>query len=363
MSIESKVHSSISGPKVAPLTGFDAKDYPQLKMIGIDIGNPQRMMAAMDAIQPSITVPSVGAPIQFLQSWLPGLVDIVTQARVIDEIVGIQTIGDWADEEIVQGTREFLNAPQLYGDYTNMPKASANINWEKRTIVRFEQGISVSTLDQERMAKTRVDLASSYRESAALGLEIVRNSVGFFGFNSGANFTYGFLNDPNLLPYNTVPATGTGTSTTWATKNFLQIVADLRQMISGLRTQSGANVDPEKVNLTLVLPTNVVDYLGVTSDFGNSVRDWLTETYPKIRVVSAPELNAANAGANVGYLFADAVPGTSTDGGQTFIQMVPAKFKVLGVQQMVKGYDEDFTNATAGVLCKRPVFVYRVTGI
>jgi len=49
----------------------------------------------------------------------------------------------------------------------------------------------------------------------------------------------------------------------------------------------------------------------------------------------------------------------STDGGKTFIQPVPAKFQVLGVQQLTKGYEEDYTNATAGIMVKRPWAVTR----
>jgi len=109
--------------------------------------------------------------------------------------------------------------------------------------------------------------------------------------------------------------------------------------------------------------TDSVDFLTVTSDFGISVRAWLTDAYPKVRVVSAPQLNNANGAENVFYMFADNVQDMSTDGGATFIQMVPAKFQVLGIQQLAKAYEEDFSNATAGVMCKRPFAVVRFTGI
>jgi hypothetical protein len=79
--------------------------------------------------------------------------------------------------------------------------------------------------------------------------------------------------------------------------------------------------------------------------------------------VSAPQLNGANGGSNVFYLFADAVQDLSSDDGRAFAQIVPAKFQVLGVQQMAKGYEEDYSNATAGIICKRPFAVVRYTGI
>jgi hypothetical protein len=63
------------------------------------------------------------------------------------------------------------------------------------------------------------------------------------------------------------------------------------------------------------------------------------------------------------YLFADRVMDDSTDDGRTFLQVVPAKFMVLGVSQLTKAYEEDYSNATAGVMCKRPYAVVRRSGI
>ena len=110
--------------------------------------------------------------------------------------------------------------------------------------------------------------------------------------------------------------------------------------------------------------------MSVTTDFGVSVRDWITQTYPKMKIVSAPELSGANVVPNpdedVFYLFAEQISAEidgSTDGGETFAQMVVTKFTTLGVEKRAKTYVEDFSNATAGTLCKRPWAVVRFTGI
>jgi hypothetical protein len=71
----------------------------------------------------------------------------------------------------------------------------------------------------------------------------------------------------------------------------------------------------------------------------------------------------ANGGANVAYLFADSVDDGGSDGGATFVQIVPAKFQALGTEKQAKGYIEDFSNATAGIMVKRPFAVQRLTGI
>ena len=363
--MKSKIHSSIPARSFAAFDSFDVADYAELgEKLGIHLDNRtiSNMMAyAMDELQPLVTTASVSTPVQFLQEWLPGFVKVITAARNIDEFIGLDIVGSWEDEQVVQGIVELAGNALPYGDSTNVPLASWNTNYNYRTVVRFEQGMMVDRLEEARSAKQRIDSAGEKRESCALQLEIERNRVGFFGYNNGANQTYGFLNDPNLGAY--IPVLPGVAGTEWSVKTFLEITRDIRTAIVALRTQSQDNINPEKVNLTLAVATNSVDWLSTTSDFGISVRDWLTKAYPNVRVVSAPELNQANGGQNVFYLYADAIADRSTDNGKTFIQPVPAKYKTLGVQQLAKGYLEDYSNATSGSMCKRPWAVVRFTDI
>ena len=371
------VISNINARNIKSLQNFDHNQFRSLPKLGINLNEhivkqmydghkhliKMQQMHATDELQPTVTTGSLGTPVQFLQNWLPGFVAVLTAARKIDDLVGIMTTGAWEDEQVVQGVLERTGTSQVYGDYTNIPLSSWNTNFNYRTVVRFEEGMKVGVLESARAARLRIDDSGTKREAAALALEIIRNSVGFVGFNDGDNNTYGFLNAPELGSYIPVPDNAAATSSLWSNKTFLEITNDIRLAIVQLRTQSQDNVDPEKVDLTLALPTNSVDFLTVTSDFGISVRAWLDQAYPRCRIVSAPQLNEANGSENVFYLYADSIKDMSTDGGQTFIQMVPAKFQMLGVQQLAKGYQEDYSNATAGLMCKRPFAVVRFTGI
>ena len=258
----SELHSHISARNVRPLVGFDASEYASLAKIGVHITprDVRDMMAAyasaetgMDALQGPITTPSITNPVQFLQNWLPGFVEIITNVRKIDEIIGITTAGQWEDEEIVQGVMEPMTGAVPYGDYTNVPLSSWNVNFNTRTVVRFEQGMSVALLEESRAARIKVSSADQKRQAATVGLEIQRNSVGFFGYNSGLNYTFGFLNDPNLSNYVEVAATGTGGLTTWASKAYLAIQQDLLTAFAALRAASGANIDPKKTPTTLAI--------------------------------------------------------------------------------------------------------------
>lgn len=360
-----KIHTSLPARSFAALQGFKAEEYQSLAKVGINFPGQrvnEMMKSAMDALQPTITTPSIGTPIQFLQEWLPGFVYVITAARNIDELVGLDIVGAWEDEQVVQGILEQVALAQPYGDVSNVPFSSWNTNFNYRTVVRFEQGMQVDRLEEARAARMRVSSSGEKRESCALSLEIERNRVGFYGYNNGANLTYGFLNDPGLPAYVPVPNGASGFPD-WARKTFLEIQKDILTAIAALRTQSLDVINPQKVNITLAVATAAVDQLGKTSDFGISVMSWLKTAYPRVRVASAPELDAANGGANVFYLYADSIQDRSTDNGRTFIQPVPSKFMVLGVQQLAKGYEEDYSNATSGVMCKRPWAVVRYSGI
>lgn len=368
---EIKTHLSAAtilanGPFV--MAADSVSEYRGLEALGIEFTD--RDVADMaqafgfdaNVLQPTVFSGTVAAPAQFLQNWLPGLVRAITTARRIDELVGITVGGEWSDEEVIQQSVESTGFAVPYTDMGNVPLASWNPSYERRTVVRFEQGFNVSRLEEDRTSRIPgMNTAAEKRVAALLSLEILRNRVGFFGYSGGLNRTFGLLNDPNLPAYANVATNGT--TTQWSGKTFLQITADLREALSALRTQSGDNIDPERTDVVLAIASNRVEFLTVTSDFGISVRDWLRQTFPRVRVVSVPEFNAANGGANVFYLYAENVDDGSSDGGRVFDQIVPAKVKSLGVENRVKSYLEDYTNALAGVMNKRPWGVVRRSGI
>lgn len=358
--------SYIAARDVRPLHFTEHERYRDLERLGIafdsrDLTKMAAQYAQDSALTTPLTTPTITTPVQFLQAWLTGFVHIMTGARRIDDMVGIVVQGSWESVEIVQGVLEQTGNAVPYGDQTNVPLSSWNVNFERRTVVRFEEGMRVGRLEEKNAAAIRVSSADSKRQAAANALEIQRNRVGFYGYNNGLGRTYGFLNDPALPAYLPLP-NGAGGNPEWSTKTFLEITSDIRTTLSQLRTQSQDLIDPERTPITLGIATASVEFLSVTSDFGISVRDWLTKTYPRVRVVSAPELNAANGGDNVFYMFAETVADSGDDDDRTFIQVVPQKFMTLGVQQLTKAYEEDYTNATAGVMCKRPYAVVRRSG-
>ena len=374
----SKIHFALDGAQVRQVpVSFAQDNLPELmKKLGFgfdpDVAMDMARMYgakmpsfAMDSVQSNVTSQTIPGLIQFFQNWLPGQVFVMTAIRQIDELIGIATQGEFFDEQIVQEVLENTGYPRPYTDLGNTPLADFNITFVPRTNIQFEMGMLVGIKEEERNARIRVNAGQSKRESCGLVLEQIRNLVGFNGYNSGSNNTYGFLNDPGLSPYVSV-ANGASGSTLWSSKTFLEIQSDLLAAFQQLLTQSQGNIDAAKVPCVLALPTNAYTYLSRTSDFGISVRNWLNTNYPQLRIVQAPQLNFATgnvAGDGGFYVYAERVSDTSTDDGRVWLQVVPQKFRVLGVQKLIKGYQEGYANSTAGAMCKRPWAVVRYFGL
>ena len=334
-----------------------------LDRIGIDLNEAdfRRMAFAMDANL--VTTPSAATLLQFTQAWLPGTIRILTAARKLDDLLGERVVGSWEMGSVVQKVMESVGAAQPYSDHGNVPLSSYNATFEERDIVRFEQGFQVGALEDARAALMKDNAAGEKRDAAMMALEISRNRLGFYGYNSGSNRTYGLLNDPGLLPYVTVPA-GAGGSTKWMDKTFLEIVRDLRTAAAAIRVRSGGNIDPKKTPMTLAVGVTVIEFLSIPNDLGTTtVGEWIKENYPNWRVEDAIELDAANGGANVAYLYVEKVESTGDDAGQVIQQLIASKVHPLGIEKRVKTTVEDYTNALAGVMVTRPFAVYRMTGV
>lgn len=373
---EERFYSSARAKKPQKFTADQkaeiVKNYLNLDKYGISF-SPQVMqqihstLYSMDAAPVGLnaTTASITTPIQALQQWLPGFVLDLVQNRPIDDLVGYSSQGEWKDAEIVQKTMERTGSARPYTDYGNPPLAGFNINFERRSIVRHELGMTVGALESARGAAIQANVAEAKRIATARELEIVRNNIGFNGFNGGSNRTYGILNEPSLPDYNgTTPwATGGTGGAALVPASFNDIKNSLVSAFGLLHQRSGANIDTQRTPITIGIATSRYNLLSQVTDFGISVMDWLHKSYPLARVVSVPLFDQANGAANVFYMFAEEVGMSGTDDNRTFVQVVPTKFLTLGVDQRGKNYLEDYTNATSGVLLKRAYAVVRYSGI
>lgn len=313
---------------------------------------------AMDAAAPLQTTPTITNPVQFFQYWAPEAVEYVTQARTIDEIVGRTIAGSFEDEEIVTTALERTGKAQPYTDTANIPLASWNQNFVTRSIVRFEEGLEVGYLEAMRASRMRVDTQGQKKEAVAESLAIEHNNVGFYGYSNGQNKTYGLLNDPNLTPYRTV-AEGAKSLTSWASKTFLEITADIITAVGQLQTQLRGHFNPIRDTFTMSLSLASMQYLNTMNELGTkSVSTWIKETYPNVRIVASPEMDGANGGSNVFYLHADKIGRVDT-----IKQYVQDVLRLVGMEKKAKVILEDYASATAGIIVQQPLGIVRYSGI
>lgn len=329
--------------------------------------NKNAISVALDAgITQPVTTPSNGTPVQFLQEFLPGVVNVLTTVRKADMVAPVVTAGEWHLEEVVLKVMEHTATPQLYSDHGGVPLVSFNETYERRQVVRFEMGIQNNPLADARSAATGTSPGQEKRVALAEGFEILRNDIAFNGFNVGTGKTYGILNDPNLPAYVTV-ANGGGGNTTWASKTTVEIINDLATALRALEVQAGGHIDPTMNRVDLEIPLAFNSFLTQTDGSianGKTAMEWLKENYPMVQVVTVPQFTAANAGENVFYLKAVSVDNSGTDGGESIIQVVPAKMRAMGsVQNEKGGTTEGYTSAYAGVFTKRAYAVIRYTDI
>lgn len=362
MPTPSKVKLSLKPSEVRAFAMDAETSIETLSALGVNVPatlvKQIQVAYAQDASPDLLTGASTSTPIQFLQHFLPDVIRTVTQKRTIDQILGRDIAGTFSDEEIVATIIEPVGQAKPYGDKTNDSMIDWNPNFEKRTITRWGLGMEVGVLEEMRSSAMRINSASEKRTAIANAFAIEQNSIGFNGFNSGANRTYGLLNDPNLPNYVTV-STKTAGGTTWAVATFLEITNDIKAAMSALRTRSGSNFDPYADASTLVVASAAIDNLATVNALGTtSVKQWLAATYPNCRVENAPQFSGANGGANAFYVISDSI------GGRKVInQYVPDVFRLLGVQQKSKSFEESYACATAGVLLAQPLGVVRRSGI
>lgn len=353
---QSNLKLSIPAKDVHALDIMDA-DITEVTLDNFGIHYEQKAMDEFRAYAEDSATAASATPVQFLQHFIPEMIRVVTKARVADRLLGRDIAGAWEDEEVVQPITEGYGVARPYGDKTNHVSSEFNVNFEKRTIQRFEQDVEVGALEEARAAKMNVNAAATKRIAAAESLAIAANDVAFNGYAAGASKTYGILNDANLPNYTAV-AQGAAGYTAWSTKTFAEISNDIKTAMSALRVRSGSNFDPYNDECVLGIADAAVDYLATVNEHGLSVTQWIKETYKNCRIESVPQFSGANSAANVLYLFAEKI-GES----KVLRQNVQDTLRLLGVEKKSKGFIETYSNATAGVLLAQPIGLVRYTGI
>jgi len=330
--------------------------------LGISLDTAERNKSAiqhiLDSAIPSVLTGATATPTQFTQFWYAETVQTMIRAMRIIEIMGIETGGDLTTSEIVRTISESVGTAKLRNpNSASIPTASFNVNYESRDVQILESGMEIDNITSAQLAQARINEVLEKHKSIAISHASSHNSIGFYGLAIADKKIFGLLNDPNLLPYTTVPV-GAGGATMWASKTAQEIYDDVVYMVDRLFEQSGNLVDALSSPTKLVLAGSAVQFLSKMNAIGtSSVRHLLKENYPLMEIMSAPEFNGANGGNNVAYLKAEDVEficGT---------YHVPVTLQPQSMVPTARGHLELFYSNLAGTFIVRPLTVVRVQGV
>lgn len=312
----------------------------------------------MDGLS-TVTEPSIGVPYQFLQYWIRKPVKVVTQATVIDDILGRTTGAEWWHESVVLNIRELTGHAAPYGDWANAPRVGRNYNQQARTIVRLAAGLVTGKLESLR-SKAMQGMYSEYedeREAIAQCFKLDRNAIGFYGYRLGPAQCYGLLNDPNLGAFEEV-ATTSGGSTQWVDKNYMEICRDLNMAVAALQKQAGGNFNPAKDKFKLCVALGCDQYLNTPNEHGHTVRQFVYDNWKNCEIIQVPEFDNAVGDESVFYLIAAKLGDSAVAE-----QYVPASLFLVGSAQRETGVSELYSMATAGCFVEQPLGIVRFFGI
>lgn len=361
---QTNVLLSRSAEKMKTLTksAMDGMKDSELAMLGITGAMDDGVKAAMDSAPNMVTTANINNFVQFFQWWMPEAIEVLTQKRNADLLLGRDTVGTWEDDEVVFNVIEKLGQVRPYSDVSDVPLVSYNAVPERRQNVRFELGLMSTKLSDLRATRMRINPDKERRAALALAFEINRNMIAFNGFNpfneatnATGSLTYGILNDPNLFAYDTLD-----TPKTFANSTFEEMTARINTWMTAIVEQTKQNANPFVDKFTLgIAPAAYNAMATVMNSLGTkTVLQWFTETYKHGTVLPIQEFAGANGGDDVAYIIMDQLGGR-----KVAMQAVTAEMRLLGIRPDVKGTVEGYTSGTAGTIVLQPLGVYRASGI
>ena len=262
---------------------------------------------------------------------------------------------------------EYHGFAKLYGDMSDISKASYTDRFVARTIVRFQGGIQSDGLEDVRQSAIGLNDIDIKRKSLQRVFNKLLNAIAFNGYAAGSGKTYGLLNDPNLPAYTVLANGATGASPTWASKTFDERYADVQTSFRDLATQTQGAVDNYNDAITWLVSPAVYAMLGTNpATFPiKNLETLIKETYRGVRIVSAPEMATCHAGGDGWYLYAEKGVSydDSTDDMLSVINTIQSEQFLLSVLPTQSGGTmENHACASSGVIVKRPILFVRRYG-
>jgi hypothetical protein len=311
----------------------------------------------------NLTTPNINVPYGALTYFRPKAIEILTAPRVADRIATPQKNGMWGDRAITFYVKEYSGKPSPDdGTANNATEVKTNLTNFTRGVYYYTSHWYSNDLLETRAGAYKDDYRASQVEAALRTLAIERNRIFFKGVqNVGTQAPiYGLLNDPALLPYNTVPAVGD--ETYWSDKEPEDIKNDIVQAVQKLITQSNGIVSDELQNgrLILAVANGSVGQLAKANTHGLTAGNLLKEEYgDRLDIVSVPQFNSADSSSDVFYLIF-----TSNDvNNETILNSFVEQSRTYPIFVKDSEMSQKISAASSGCIVQYPIFITRWNGI
>lgn len=292
-------------------------------------------------------IPALG---QFFQFWFTDVVRALYRGRSAKQVYGVDQVGDWTTEQVVQPKLELTGDMALYDDFSRPPLTSYNLGWATRDTVRFEVGVEVTKLEEARAAGMRQNAYQLKKEAALLKNDIFTNKVFWEGFEGR---TLGLLNSVGTAADMSIRlGSDLGTGDTAATVEQMQ--DEFARWIQTLTNNLAGNFDPTRDAVVFNLPLAWQSDMTKTTVYGWSISDWLKKQYSNVEIRYSVELNGASSSEDMAIVYAPMVDGV---GKKTVSLLQTSALRLVGAIPTLKGMQECYSSSVAGALVACPAAV------
>lgn len=340
--------------------GFDARVLPEGKGYRDVVGIAQDgAMVAMDAAYPLVTTGNSGIPAMLSTYIDPKLIEVLVAPMKAAEASGSEVKkGDWTTRTAMFPVIESTGEATSYGDYNNSGSAGVNFQFPQRQSYHYQTITQWGERELADAGLAKIDLAARKNIASALTLNKYQNKTYLFGVSGLQN--YGMLNDP-ALPADLTPNTKTAGGTAWITSGgvvnatALEVQQDIMKIFFTLQATNKGLIDAN-TKMTLIMSPQSMVALGINNQFGISVRKYLEDTYPNMRIVSVPEY--ATAGGQKVQLVVD-----EYEGQPTWSCAFTEKMRAHPIILELSAYKQKKSAGTWGTIVFRPQFVQGMIGV
>lgn len=340
--------------------GFNPRMLPDGKGYRDIVGLAQDgALMAMDAAYPLVTSANSGIPAMLSTYIDPKMIEVLVAPMKAAEAAGSEVKkGDWTTRTAMFPVIESTGEVTSYGDFNSSGSSGANFQFPQRQSYHFQAITQWGERELADAGLAKVDWAARLNIASALSLSKYQNKTYLFGVSGLQN--YGMLNDPSLSA-DLTPDTKAAGGTAWilaggqVNATALEAQKDIMKMFWNLQNTNEGLVDANS-KMTLIMSPQSTVALGINNEFGISMRKYLADTYPNMRIESVPEY-ATSSGQKVQLVLDE------YEGQPTWSCAFTEKMRAHPVILEISSFKQKKSAGTWGTIIFRPSFIVSMLGV